>query len=661
MRDVGGRGEADRMLVRRALQVVQGHPKLLELADAAAREGRGVLEARVSAAEGEAAGRGWALTAFFAAGDGGLDADGFFGVLTGWVAQAVRGLSGPAGLLLELLCCAEDADRVQEVVEAVWVGVWRRLGREGDPPGVGEALGELGRAALVAVEPPAGAGGDAGPVVLRVHPGVAESVRAGADAAVRDAVDAGLAAFWQAAFGVGLGRDGGEDGRLVTRAGLSAAPYLLRLHAWDGAGYLLERAYVRSPGDPGTVQAVLPLLRRVAEATGTPAALGVYGRVLGEVDAAGGESVLRDTLDRAVAAADFHTASTAAGELVGLLAGGGRLAEALNMAEVKAGHSRRAGLGPWAQAADEAQRLQVLYRLGDAGRVLAEAEALLARLGTLPGAARTAGTVDPWGVREGVLQTGAAAARDLGRWEQALAYTDQVRTSMRARGAGDREIAAAARFGDYWPLLRLGRLAEVDGLLADCRRVFSDAEDAGLLGRVFSARAALAAQRGRHAEAARLEQIALRLGYTRPDPESLAPSHHNLAVYLDRAGSGGEPVLAHRLAAALLHRLTRAAGANHARAMRELADDLARDPAVDPPATVDAVADAVDHVEGVAWGALVNTLLAAHGLDRPAADATLTEIVHAARALAAECACPRPRAAIDATPSEENHRGVPTE
>jgi hypothetical protein len=41
-------------------------------------------------------------------------------------------------------------------------------------------------------------------------------------------------------------------------------------------------------------------------------------------------------------------------------------------------------------------------------------------------------------------------------------------------------------------------------------------------------------------------------------------------------------------------------------------------------------------VEGVTWAGLVDALLAAHGLGRPAADTTLTEIIQAARTLPAE-------------------------
>jgi tetratricopeptide (TPR) repeat protein len=626
---------ADRLLVRRALRVVQGHPKLLELADAAAAAGRDVLKTRVAAAEAEAERRGRALAAFFADGDSTLDADGFFGVLSGWVAGAVGGLSGPARLLLEVICCLEDDDRTAPILKANWADVWRRLGRDGDPPDADGLVDELAGAALVAVEPPPADGANAGPVAVGVHPGVAEAVRAAADQPVRAAADAELAAFWEAVFAAAVGRDGGEDGRLAARAGLSAAPYLLRLHAWDQAGRLLEQAHRRSPEEPGTVQAVLPLLGRVADAAGAPDALGVYGRVLARVDPAGAEAALRDALARAQTAGGHRTASGIAGALADLLADRGRLREALAAAETAAGHSRRAGLGTWTRAGDEARRLQILRRLGQARRASDGAGALLARLDALPAAAGPDDTADPWNVRETVLQLAALAARDLGRWEQALAFNARTRDSMRARGAGAHETART-RFGDYWPLLRLGRLDDADPLLADCQQAFADAGDADMLGRTFSARAGLAARRGRHAEAARLAQVALRLKYTRPDPASLAVSHNNLAEHLHRAGDGGRRVLAHRLAAALLDHLPGTAGADQARTLRLLAADLARHPDAEPPAAVAAVAAVVEQVEGVAWAELVDALAAAHGLDRPAADAALAEIVHAARALPAD-------------------------
>ena len=64
------------------------------------------------------------------------------------------------------------------------------------------------------------------------------------------------------------GRDaeGVEQGDLVVHAGRAAAPYLLRLGEWRLAGALLERVLHRDKS-PDSVAALLPLLRRIAEAT----------------------------------------------------------------------------------------------------------------------------------------------------------------------------------------------------------------------------------------------------------------------------------------------------------------------------------------------------------------------------------------------------------
>src|SRR5262249_9559302 len=92
----------------------------------------------------------------------------------------------------------------------------------------------------------------------------------------------------------GGGGGGGRGGARVARGGLSAAPYLLRQQAWEQAGFLLEQAFLRDDRNPGMVQAVLPLLSRIADATPTPVALGRFGRVLAGVDPAAGERVLRE-------------------------------------------------------------------------------------------------------------------------------------------------------------------------------------------------------------------------------------------------------------------------------------------------------------------------------------------------------------------------------
>jgi tetratricopeptide (TPR) repeat protein len=622
--------DADRTLVRRVMGVVQGHPKLLELADAAARAGRGVLEARTAAAEREAAVRGEALAAFFRDGESVLDAGGFFAVLSGWVGTAVAGLPEPAGLALRVVCCLEDDDRTVQILAGNWADIWRRLGLAGDPPPVGVMVGVLAEAALVALDSAPAAdseGGSVSLVGLRVHPGVAEAVRAATPPPVRAAVDEELAAFWQTMSDAALGRVGGEDGRLVAVAGVSAAPYLLRLQEWDQAGSLLEQAFFRDDRNPGMVQAVLPALSRVADATGTPAGLVRFGRVLAVVDPAGGERVLRQAQDRAVAAGDFTVASAAAGELVNLLQDQGRLAEALAVADTTVEYIRRAGLGRWTQALDEARRLQILYRMGEVERVLADLEGpagLLARLDALPERRDPTDTVDPWNVREAVLQLGALAAGDLGRWEEALAYNARVHASVQARGGSAHEIAST-RFGDYGPLLRLGRLDQADRLLADCQQAFTDTEDIPMLGVVFSARADLADRRRRHTDVVRLEQTAVRLRYTRPDPAAVAVSHYNLGNYLTRAGVDPAGALAHHLAAATLLTLVGNTAAA-ARALRSVADDMTNHPALTPPAGVAELAAVVEHTEGVGFTALIDVLCP----DRAAADQTIRDLLAAA-------------------------------
>ena len=66
-----------------------------------------------------------------------------------------------------------------------------------------------------------------------MHPGVAAAItRECREPGVREAADAELAAFWDAVFDWAREREGGEDSALVVRAGLAAAPYLLRRGDW---------------------------------------------------------------------------------------------------------------------------------------------------------------------------------------------------------------------------------------------------------------------------------------------------------------------------------------------------------------------------------------------------------------------------------------------
>jgi CHAT domain len=250
---------ADRDRVRRVLRVVQGHPKLLELADAAAAD-RDRLDTQLAAAEEAAAGE--ALDAFFRDGVSVLGPDQFLDALTEWTTTALAVLPESARLMAEFLACIEDNDRTSVIVERNWADLWRRLERPGDPPEPGPLLAVLAGAALIQ---PDAVDGDDSLVEYRLHPGVAAAIAAGAGPEVSEAADAELAAFWVRVFDQALDRAGGEDTGLVVRAGLAATPYLLRRRDWDTAGTLLEYAIMRDES-PGTVQAALPPLRRIAAA-----------------------------------------------------------------------------------------------------------------------------------------------------------------------------------------------------------------------------------------------------------------------------------------------------------------------------------------------------------------------------------------------------------
>jgi len=449
---------------------------------------------------------------------------------------------------------------------------------------------------------------------------------------VRDVADAELAAFWVTVADQARAREGGEDSGLVARAGLAAAPYLLRRGDWDTAGWLLDSAVSRD-GSPGTVQAALPALRRVAAAAGTPQALGVLARALRSVDPGEAERLLRAALAAATTAGDYRAASAAATDLVTLLEDAGRLAEALAVAGQAAEYTRRAGLGPWTQLSGQGQRLQVLGLMGEHARVLAEVAELRAVMAELPARPDASETAVPWNVREGILGTGLASALATGDWQRCLDLNAESTASWRQRGAGEHEVTRL-RFNDAGPLIELGRVAEAGRLLAECQGVFEDHADTTMLARVLSTRASLEDKLGHRQSAADLERAALRLSYTRPEPQDIAVSHHNLASYLGRLGGDRAGRRAHRLAAALIFRL---AGDAHylAVTVRALAAELREDDddgGAGLPCTVAEVTAIAERTEGVR---LVD-LLAALEPDPRAVQDALTEILRAAADLPSE-------------------------
>jgi hypothetical protein len=246
-------------------------------------------------------------------------------------------------------------------------------------------------------------------------------------------------------------------------------------------------------------------------------------------------------------------------------------------------------------------RLQVLAAMGEYDAVLEAVEALRPEMEALPLEREAEEAVLPWNVREVLLNAGAYAATGSEGWEEALELNAEIVASKEARGASALEVARG-RFGDYGPLLGLGRTDEARDLLLDCRAVFEAERDILYLGKVCGGLADLEDETGGREAAVRFEEVALGYKYQAGEPQACAISHHNLANYLARQGADPADVLAHRLADAVICYQTQSGG--FGTSLRNLArSDL---PPAPPPFTD--VVERVQVVEGVRFGALFERL-----------------------------------------------------
>jgi len=541
-----------RELVARTLAVVQGHPKLIELAEGQAGDPEALAGHLERAAAAWAGGEG-RLQAFFSQGESPFEAEEFLAALAGWTHGLSAALSPAARALFHFLCALEEGDRQSGIVHRVWPNLWRRLERPGEAPDLAATLEPLTAAGLVETQetrflPETG-------FLYRIHPGVVEAGRQEAGDDFQAAVDAELSAFWVTVYQHGRREEMRGGGRLVVQAGRSAAPYLLRQKQWVEAATLLEQA-ILIDFSPATIAAVLPLLRRIAAATeGTKEGLENAGVLASALLRAGrwpeAEAMMRDIVRRAAARGEFRQASANTGDLITILRSTGRSEEALALVEEMKTYTRSAGLGPWTQLLNEAQRLQLLNRLGRYDEVLSEVEGLREQMRSLPEESEQEEAVSPWNVRETMLNTAQGAAMGLEQWETVLALSAEIVASQEARGAPALEVARF-RFNDYGPLLRLRRYGEARALLHDCRAIFEREKDVVGLGKVFSALADLEDKLGHRGPAVAFQETALRYTYLAGDPEDCAVSHHNLSIHLRRAGKDPKVAVAHRLAAGVI-------------------------------------------------------------------------------------------------------------
>ena len=433
-------------------------------------------------------------------------------MLGSWTRQIADGLPQAAQVMFGLLCCLEEDDRIPLVIEGNWADLWQRLNRPGDVPewaGALEPLTSQGLAAAVT-------GTDGDLAGLRVHPGVAAAGRAQTGEAFQAAVNYEAAALWNTVFNQALER---ETGWLIVRAGRAAVPYLLRLGQRRLTLTLLEHVLIRDQS-PGTIAALLPVLRQLADAaegSDDEIAAGLLvATALANIDPDASARQLRSLLTATVERGDYASASAISLYLINNYRRAGRLTEALTLAGEKAEHTRRGGLGPWTQLVDEGLQLQILNQQGHADQVLAEVTRLRQQIAELPEESDQPEGAAPYNVRETILDIGRSAALQLERWADALTLNAEILESLESRGASAFEIARY-RFNDYGPMLRLGHNVEARALLLDCRDIYEREHNTYELGKVLSALADVEDKASHGQNAIDLERNALRYEYLAGD------------------------------------------------------------------------------------------------------------------------------------------------
>jgi hypothetical protein len=546
----GLEGHVARRLARRALEVAQGHPKLLELADGqAAHPDR--LATLVSAGEQAWRTRGGVPEGFFTDDRSATSPTDFTDVLAKWAQDVAGTLSDTERDLFWFLACLEEGDRERPVLDDMWSDLWDRLGRVGPPPSMEQPLAAMTALGLAAARNQT----DSKPAGYLIHPGIAAAAREQAGQSFRDIVDTTAGAAWAAAYVFAATPDGGRvQTSRAARAGLAAIPYLVRQRRWEIATALLNNAFNQDPSR-ANLAAVLPVIHTLTRHY--PRAAGTLARIVQLADPAAGESYAHSALDAAAGHGDFRAATAIAARMVALCLGTGRLAEALSFADQAADYTRRAGLGPWTQFADQARRLQILVRIGQATEVLEEVTRLRAQMAALPPTADPSGKSEamaPWAAREMLLDAGRAAASRLGRWSEALVLNEDIVASMTERDAPPPMIARS-RQHDYFPLIQLGRADDAVAMLRDCLAVFRNASDTLAIGTALGALADAESHRGHGDAALHLQGDALRYLYLASDVSGIALGYHNYGDQLRIHTRQPVSALAGHLAAALIHAL----------------------------------------------------------------------------------------------------------
>jgi tetratricopeptide (TPR) repeat protein len=546
-----------RDLVKRTLLVVQGHPKLLELAEGQAADPlvlAGYLD-RASTHWGRNSDVASRLQAFFQDGESKVDAGALLQALSDWTSNIVVLLPEGSRTLFQFLCGMEEEDRLDSVVLSTWTSFLQRLAREGAAPRLEESLGPLVSSGLVGIRV---VGSEAASVERQgyaIHPGVAEASRVAAGKEFQAAVDNELAAFFVCSLRQGLQQESVGAGAMVIHASRRAAPYLIRQQRWMNAIDVLAEVIQRDHS-PSTTATLLPMFRHlvavldgkegeILAACGLAHALAIAGH---KEEA---EGILRSRLDQAEAKEDFGLAALASEGLINLLRVTGRPEQALALLERAENYPRPVELRPSLRIVNGTLRLSLLNDLGRYEDVLKEFEILRKESLNVQESLPQSQTVGLCRAHESILENGAFAAMRTNRWMRALDLIDEIVASKKSRGATELDLACI-KFNRFSPLMRLERYDDAETVLVNCRTILESAKALPELGRWFGARAELEKVRGHSDRAVAHGQTALRYYYQTGQPLDCAKGHFNLSLYLKYDERNLRSALAHRMASAVI-------------------------------------------------------------------------------------------------------------
>lgn len=351
-------------------------------------------------------------------------------------------------------------------------------------------------------------------------------------------------------------------------------------------------------------------------------------RLLDELPLPELERTLRGLLADRLREADLRGAFEASLNLTEVLVRTGRFRAAFAANEQTRDLAGRAPVGPWSRHAAEVQHLRLLHELGHDEEALPWIAELLLEL--LPDPASAVGeaahrvdsgvdeVVGGDEVLEVLVDVGRSTVVALGRWRDALYFSDLHLNLLDARRAAPVEIATA-QLSRSAALREVGELDAADTVLLYCQEVFTDADDGPGLTRVLGGRGQVSWARGDREAAVALQLAALGRAYRRPDRHTVATAHRHLAAYLPESAAAQR--LAHGLAAAVVHRLTD----DEAELDATVGDIVARAPGDDllDAVSVGWLVAEVDRVEGVDFVALT----AEFGLDADGVATVLAELV----------------------------------